>query len=104
MTPVFDQRVCTWLQCHRHSFEFFEGVAYRVVIDNLKTAITWAVVDDPLVQQGYRECAEHYGFLIAPCRPGTPEHKGKVEQDGAHYVNRNYWVNIQLVIKIISIK
>jgi transposase len=47
MTPVFDQRVCTWLQCHRHSFEFFEGVAYRVVIDNLKTAITWAVVDDP---------------------------------------------------------
>jgi len=23
--------------------------------------------------------ARHYGFLIHPCRPRTPEHKGKVE-------------------------
>src|SRR5262249_48076292 len=28
-------------------------------------------------------------FLIAPCRPRTPEHKGKVEQGGVHYVKRN---------------
>lgn len=46
--------------------------------------------DDPEVQQSYRECAEHYGFLIAPCRPRTPEHKGKVEQGGVHYVKRNF--------------
>jgi hypothetical protein len=45
--------------------------------------------DDPEVQQAYRECAEHYGFLIAPCRPATPQHKGKVEQ-GVHYVKRNF--------------
>jgi hypothetical protein len=38
----------------------------------------------------YRECAEHYGFLIAPCRPRTPQHKGKVEQGGVHYVKRNF--------------
>jgi transposase len=43
---------------------------------------------DPVVQRAYRECAEHYGFLISPCRPRTPEHKGKVEQ-GVHYVARN---------------
>jgi transposase len=24
------------------------------------------------VQQAYRECAEHYGFLILPCRPAHP--------------------------------
>jgi len=42
------------------------------------------------VQQAYRECAEHYGFLIAPCRPATPRHKGKVEQGGVHYVKRNF--------------
>jgi hypothetical protein len=46
--------------------------------------------DDPQVQQSYRECAEHYGFLIGPCRPHTPEHKGKVEQGGVHYVTRNF--------------
>ena len=38
----------------------------------------------------YRECAEHYGFLIAPCKPKTPQHKGKVEKGGVHYVKRNF--------------
>jgi hypothetical protein len=61
-----------------------------VVVDNLKAAIVRAAWDDPEVQWAYRECAEHYGFLIAPCRPGTPEHKGKVEQGGVHYVKRNF--------------
>jgi len=32
----------------------------------------------------------HYGFLIDPNRPGKPEHKGKVEQGGVHYVKRNF--------------
>ena len=87
---VFDQKVATWLRCHRNAFAFFEGVPKRVVIDNLKAAIVKAVWDDPEVQQSYRQCAEHYGFLIAPCRPRTPEHKGKVEQGGVHYVKRNF--------------
>lgn len=59
-----------------------------MVIGNLKAAIIRSCWDDPQVQQSYRECAEHYGFLIAPCRPGTPEHKGKVEKGGVHYVKR----------------
>ena len=87
---VWDQSVATWLVLHRHAFEFFGGVPKRIVLDNLKAAITKACWDDPHVQQAYRECAEHYGFLIAPCRPRTPEHKGKVEQGGVHYVKRNF--------------
>ena len=86
---VWDQRVATWLTLHRHAFEFFGGSPKRIKIDNLKAAITKACVDDPQVQQAYRECAEHYGFLIDPCRPRTPEHKGKVES-GVHYVKRNF--------------
>ena len=87
---VFDQQVGTWLVLHRHAFEFFGGVPQRLVIDNLKAGITRASWDDPQVQHAYRECAEHYGFLIAPCRPRTPQHKGKVEQGGVHYVTRNF--------------
>ena len=87
---VFDQKVDTWLQCHRHAFEFFGGVPHRIVLDNLKAAIVRASQDDPQVQQAYRECAQHYGFLVAPCRPYTPQHKGKVEQGGVHYVKRNF--------------
>jgi transposase len=87
---VWDQKIATFLRCHRNAFEFFGCVPRRVRIDNLKTAILKAVFDDPQVQYTYRECAEHYGFLIAPCRVATPEHKGKVEQGGVHYVCRNF--------------
>jgi hypothetical protein len=59
------------------------------VLDNLRAAIVHAALYDPEVQRSYREFAEAYGFLIAPCRPRTPQHKGKVEQGGVHYVKRN---------------
>ena len=88
---VFDQRVDTWLELHRHAFEFFGSVPKKIVPDNLKAAIVRASWDgtDPQVQWAYRECAEHYGFLIAPCRPRTPQHKGKVER-GVDYVKQNF--------------
>ena len=86
---VFDQTVATWCRCHRAAFEWFGGVPRRLVIDNLKAAIVRAALYDPEVQRVYRELAEHYGCLIAPCRPRTPEHKGKFEQGGVHYVKRN---------------
>jgi transposase len=87
---VFDQSLPTWIGLHDRALRFFGGVPQRVVLDNLKAGITKACFDDPQVQATYRECAEHYGFLIAPCLPRTPEHKGKVEQGGVHYVKRNF--------------
>ena len=87
---VFDQKVETWLRLHRNAFAFFRGVPERVVIDNLKAGISRVCLHEPLAQQSYRECAEHYGFLISPCRPRTPRHKGKVEKGGVHYVKRNF--------------
>ena len=72
---VFDQTVATWCRCHRAAFEWFQGVPRRLVIDNLKAAIVHAVWHEPEVQRVYAELAEHYGCLIAPCRPRTPEHK-----------------------------
>jgi transposase len=88
---VFDQRVETWLLCHVHAFTAFGGVPARMVPDNLKAAIVRASFGgDALAQRAYRECAEHYGFRIDPTRPRTPEHKGKVEQGGVHYVTRQF--------------
>jgi transposase len=87
---VFDQKVETWLRLHRNAFAFFGGVPERIVPDNLKAAIVRACWHEPQAQHAYRECAEHYGFLISPCQPGKPQHKGKVEQGGVHYVKRNF--------------
>jgi transposase len=86
---VFDQKIETWLRLHRNALEYLGGVPKRMVIDNLKAGITQAVWEDPVVQRAYQECAEHYGFLIAPCRPATPQHKGKVE-NGVAYVQGNF--------------
>ena len=86
---VYDQSVETWLLCHRHAFAAWDGVPQRIVPDNLKAAIVHASFTEPLAQRAYRECALHYGFLIDPHPPRTPQHKGKVE-GGVHYVKRNF--------------
>ena len=86
---VFDQSIATWIGLHRRAFEALDGVPHTIKLDNLKAAILHAYVEDLEAQRAYRECAEHYGFLISPCRPRTPQHKGKVES-GVHYVQRNF--------------
>ena len=85
---VWDQSASTWLSLHRRAFEAFGGVPESIVLDNLKAAIIVACQKDPEVQRSYRDFAAHYGFLIRPCRPRTPEHKGKVES-AIHYIKRN---------------
>ena len=40
---VWDQKVMTWLACHRHAFQWFGGIPDRVIIDNAKCAITKAL-------------------------------------------------------------
>jgi transposase len=85
---VFDQRIATWIACHRNAFQFFRGCPREVVVDNLKAAVLQHALEDPILCEPYRKMARHYGFLIHPCRPRTPQHKGKVE-NGVHYVQRN---------------
>lgn len=91
---VFDQKVATWIACHRHAFESFGGIPQRVVLDNLRAAIIEANLHDPILGEAYRRMAQHYGFVVSPNRPRTPEHKGKVES-GVHYVQRNFMAGQQ---------
>jgi transposase len=87
---VFDQRIATWLLCHRHAFEWWQGCPRTIVLDNLKAAILHASAHDPVAQRSYRECALHYGFRIDPNPPRMPHLKGKVEQGGVHYLQRHF--------------
>jgi len=86
---VTDQRVDTWLSCHRRAFEFFTGVPSKVIFDNPKCAITRACFRDPEVQRSYGELAEGYGFLISPCPPRDPKKKGRVES-GVKYIKNRF--------------
>jgi transposase len=87
---VLDQTIPTWIGCHQRAFAHFGGTVERLVIDNLKAAVIKAALEDGVLGSAYRQMARHYDVLIAPCRPRTPEHKGKVES-GVHYVQRNLW-------------
>ena len=86
---VLDQKVGTWLECHRHAFEWFGGVPHTLIIDNAKCAITKACRYDPVVQRAYAECAEGYGFKIDALPPRTPQMKGRVES-GIKYLKKNF--------------
>lgn len=86
---VFDQKIATWLGLHRRAFESFGGVPTKVVLDNLKAAVLTASLHDPVLGEAYRRFAQHYGFVVSPTRPATPEHKGKVE-NGIHFVKRSF--------------
>ena len=86
---VPDQKVITWLGCHRRAFEFFGGVSSRVRIDNLKSAITKACYYEPTVQRAYEDLALQYGFKIDPCPIKKPEQKGRVES-GVKYIKKSF--------------
>lgn len=80
----------TFLRCQVNAFRYFGGVPVRVVPDNLKQAILKASFSEPIPNLVYQEFAIHQGFLISPCLPGTPEHKGGVESD-IKYIKGNFW-------------
>jgi hypothetical protein len=86
---VLDQKVPTWLGCHRRAFEWFGGVPKKLIIDNAKCAITKACTRDPVVQRAYAECAEGYGFKIDALPPRQPQMKGRVES-GINYLKKNF--------------
>lgn len=87
---VRDQRVETFIRCHRHAFEFFGGVPQRVKLDNLKAGVLAPSFYEPILQQQYAEFLAHYGCAGTPCRVRKPEHKGKVES-GVNYVKNNFF-------------
>lgn len=86
---VLDQKISTFLMGHVHAFEHFNGVPKHVVLDNLKAGVIRSTIDNDMITRSYQELAEHYGFIISPCLPRTPEHKGGVEGD-VKYAKRNF--------------
>lgn len=86
---VFDQKIETWLACHRRAFEWFGGIPAKIIIDNPKCAITRACAKDPDIQRAYEDLALGYGFRIAPCPPRDPKKKGRVEA-GVKYIKHAF--------------
>jgi transposase len=85
---VFRQTTDDFLRCLEGAFRHFGGVPRRLILDNLKAAVTKADWFDPEINPKVRSFADHYGTVFLPTRPYTPRHKGKVER-GVDYVQEN---------------
>ncbi len=82
-----------FLQAQMNGFRYFGGVPEEVLLDNLKSAVSWR--DGPRVgwNARYLDFAAHYGFVPRACWPYRPQTKGKVENT-VGYVRGNFWVGI----------
>lgn len=85
---VWQQTTESFLQCLENAFRQFGGVPRRLVIDNLKAAVSRADWYDPEIHPKLQSFAQYYGTVILPTKPYTPRHKGKVE-NSVKYVKRN---------------
>jgi hypothetical protein len=85
---VFRQDTETFLRCLENAMRHFGGVPLVVNLDNLKAAVLQADWFDPEMNPKLAEFCRHYGTHVTPCRPATPQHKGKVER-GVAYVRNN---------------
>lgn len=98
---VFDQNIRTFINCHINAFERFGGVPEKVVLDNLKAGVIKSCIDNDQLNRSYQEMAEYYQFIISPCLPRTPEHKGGVEND-IGYIKKSFLPIIKERLKIQS--
>jgi hypothetical protein len=72
------------------AWEFFGGVVRRVVLDNLKAAVTKPDRYDPIFQRTFAEYARHRGFVIDAALPCHATGKPHVERN-VPYVRENFF-------------
>jgi transposase len=77
-----DERQSTLLEALASAFEYFGGVAARLVLDNRATAVLgrFSVEHEVLWHPRFLDFARHYGFEPFACLPGDPDRKGKKEK------------------------
>ena len=86
--PTFTQTTDDFLRALENAFRHFGGVSKTLVIDNLKAAVAHPDWFDPELVPKVQSFCQHYGTVILPTKPYTPQHKGKVEA-GVKYVKNN---------------
>lgn len=70
----------TWLNCHIHMYEYFDGSTIRLVCDNLKTGVIKHPKNGEIIlNKEYENLAFYYNTAIMPAPVRTPKAKPSVE-------------------------
>ncbi len=85
---VFRQDTESFLRVIENALRHYGGVPLILNLDNLKAAVLKPHWVDPELNPKIVAFCRHYGIHLLPCRPRSPQHKGKVER-GIAYVKSN---------------
>ena len=84
------QRIADLIDGLEDAWEYFGGVVARVVLDNLRAAVTKADRYDPIFQRTFEEYAAHRGFVIDAALPRHATGKPHVERQ-VQYVREGFF-------------
>lgn len=73
------QTLTDWFGSHVRMFDFFGGVPYILIPDNLRSGVKKSHRYDPDINPNFQLLGEHYGTAIVPARVLKPRDKAKVE-------------------------
>ena len=98
---TFQQTIAEFIDGLEDAWEYFGGVPRRVVIDNLKAAVTKADRYDPIFQRCFDEYAAHRGFVIDAAVVRHAKGKPKVERN-VQYLRESFfrgeqWIDLEHV-------
>lgn len=77
---VTDEKSETFLDCHKHAFEYFGGSTDEILYDNAKVVALKRDREGIVFNESLLDFAGLYGFVPRVCRPYRPQTKGKVER------------------------
>src|SRR5665213_1077343 len=77
---VPSQKTEDFATCINAMLLFFTGVAFTILCDNLKTAVTRSDRYEPVFTDLCYQLSEHYGTTFSSTRPYSPKDKAMVEQ------------------------
>ena len=81
---VFRQDSESFLLALENGLRHFGGSPRLLNLDNLKAGVLKADWTDPELNPRFAAFCRHYGMTPMPCRPHSPQHKGKVERSVAY--------------------
>lgn len=84
------QRLGDFIDGLEDAWAFFGGITARLVIDNLKAAVTRADRYDPTFSRVFNEYAHYRGVVIDAAEPAAPTHKPHVERQ-VPFVRENFF-------------
>jgi transposase len=76
---VATQTKSDWVHVNENALRFFGGAPRAIVPDCLKSAVTKADKYEPVINDTYRDFANHYDTTILPARALHPKDKSLVE-------------------------